>query len=217
MKNISKLYFFYPFSLLVVLSMSVALSGNLFVNTEYTFSIWFILFSISFFLGWIMHGGFQWKSGIKIISITTVIAVLLSLIAVALFRDVFEMNNSLVGNVVLYSLRVTLLGLGSLFGLSIAENMKNQKLIEESKVVKDVPEYDASQKAEFYIKEAKLKAEKIVFEAEKEAEKMKERKQQVELQLRELIHTEREVIRRYENEDTLDIIDVDSDSNQLKQ
>lgn len=213
MKDISKLYFFYPFALLVVLSMSVALSGNLFVNSEYTFSIWFILFLISFFLGWLIHSGFQWKSGIKIISITTAIAVLFSLIAVALFRDVFEIKNSVVSNVVLYSLRVTLLGLGSLFGLSIAENIKNQKLIQESKVEKDFPELGYTQKAEFYIKEAKLKAEKIVFEAEKEAEKMRDQKQQVETQLRELIHTEREVIRKYENEDTLDIIDVDPDSN----
>ena len=61
--------------------------------------------------------------------------------------------------------------------------------------------------ADLLIREAKLKAEKLLFDAEKEYNTIKERKMQIEIQLRELIHTEREVIRNYENISTSEQMD----------
>ncbi len=86
--------------------MSVALSGNLFANSDYTFAIWFILFLVSFIIGWLMHRGFQYENGVKVILITTVVAIILSLSVVVIFRDSYDFNTSLVVNVVLYSLRI---------------------------------------------------------------------------------------------------------------
>jgi hypothetical protein len=182
--------------------MSVALSGSLFANSEFTFAIWFILLMAAFVFGWLIHKGFQYNDGIKVIMVTTIISIVLSLSVVVIFRDNFDFNNSLVVNIVLYSLRVLVLGLSGIFGLTVVENMKNQKSIVKSNIEQELPEFDPSQKAEYYIKEAKLKAEKIIFSAEKNVQQIEDRKKQIEIQLRELIHTEREVIRSYESEDS---------------
>ncbi len=201
MNEIKKGYFLYPLFLTFLLVVSNLLNANLFVNSEYTFAVWFILLLASFATGWLMNSGFKWSNGNKVIFIVTIISIIITLSLVALFRNSFDMNNSLLGNLVLYSLRVLVLGLSALFGLSISENLKLQEKIEDSKLGDEVQDVSTSDKAEYYIKEAKLKAEKLLFEAEKEAQQIKESKTQIEIQLRELIHTEREVIRKYEIED----------------
>lgn len=213
MKNINKLYFFYPLVLLIILVMSVSLSNNLFIDQKFTFAIWFILLLATFTLGWLMHSGFKWKNGIKIILITTVIAVIIGLTIVMLFSGSFEKSSSFLGNIVSYALRIVTLGLSGIFGLSIAENVKNEKFASQSIGEQSQPENDIVDKTEYYIKEAKLKAEKIVFDAEKDIQQIQERKKQIEIQLRELIHTEREVIRSYENEDSNNSSVDDSDKN----
>lgn len=213
MKNINKLYFFYPLVLLIILVMSVSLSNNLFIDQKFTFAIWFILLLATFTLGWLMHSGFKWKNGIKIILITTVIAVIIGLTIVMLFSGSFEKSSSFLGNIVSYALRIVTLGLSGIFGLSIAENVKNEKIASQSIGEQSQPENDIVDKTEYYIKEAKLKAEKIVFDAEKNIQQIQERKKQIEIQLRELIHTEREVIRSYENEDSNNSTVDDSDKN----
>jgi hypothetical protein len=84
--------------------------------------------------------------------------------------------------------------------LAIAEILKNKNRTNENE---DDENYDSSydnKESEIFINEAKLKAEKIIFEAEKEAQSINERKTKIEMQLRELIQTEREVIRNYEKE-----------------
>ena len=76
-------------------------------------------------------------------------------------------------------------------------DIKNEKIAIGK--TNEEPENKLSNNSDFFIKEAKLRAEKIIFDAEKEANKINERKTQIEIQLRELIHTEREVIRNYES------------------
>lgn len=147
-----------------------------------------------------MNSGFKWENGIKVISIITFVSVVLSLALVVLFRDSFDLNSSIIDNFILYSLRVFVIGIFSIFGLSIAEvtKLKNETIEnEDNKNDESLPKNNES---EYVIKEAKLKAEKIIFEAEKEAQNINERKVRVEIQLRELIQTEREVIRNYEKE-----------------
>jgi hypothetical protein len=200
--DINKIYFLFPVFLAFLLVISNLLNANLFVNAEYTFAVWFIFMLAAFVSGWIMNSVFQWNDGIKIISITIAVSIVLSLLFVAIFRHNFDMNNSFMGNLVLYSLRVLVLGLSSLFGFSVSENMKHKTNSENEESIDEIPEVDMSDKAEYYIKEAKLKAEKILFEAEKDAQKIIERKDKIETQLRELINTEREVIRKYELEET---------------
>jgi vacuolar-type H+-ATPase subunit H len=147
-----------------------------------------------------MYSGFRWKAGVKVNVIVTVISVVISLILVVVFRNKFDLDNSLIDNIIHYSLRVFILGVFSLFGLAIAEISKNKNVINEDIDNENYESSSANNESEHYINEAKLKAEKIIFEAEKEAKSINERKIKIEMQLRELIQTEREVIRNYEKE-----------------
>ena len=148
-----------------------------------------------------MNSGFKWEVGVKVISIVTLVSVIVSLVIVSLFKNSFDIDNSLIDNFIHYSLRVFVLGMFSVFGLSIAETIKLKKVIVENEDDEYYEDSPKKSESELVIKEAKLKAEKIIFEAEKEAQNINDRKTQIEIQLRELIQTEREVIRNYERED----------------
>ncbi len=194
-----------------VSTISVLLSANVFVNSEYTFAVWFLLMLATFSLGWLMYSGFGWGNGSKIVLGSIAISIVFSLIVVAGFTSYLDTHNSLIGNLVLYTLRTVVLGFSGLFGLLFAENTKHRTEVGCGK--NDIPEeIDESQKAEYYIKEAKLQAEKIIFNAEKDVQELNGRKAQIEIQLRELIHTEREVIRKYESEDITNKKDDESES-----
>jgi len=195
--EIKKIYFIFPLLLAFLLVLSNSLNTNMFTNSSSTFLVWFVLMLMSFFIGWVINNSFKWEKGIKTIFIVIFSSIFLSLVIVALFRNSFDLNTTLLGNFVFYSLRVFVLGSISIFGLSVAENIKNGKIISEK--TNQVSENNLSNNSDFLIKEAKLKAEKIIFDAEKEANKINERKVQIEIQLRELIHTEREVIRNYDS------------------
>ncbi|PIQ09355.1 MAG: hypothetical protein COW71_07025 [Ignavibacteriales bacterium CG18_big_fil_WC_8_21_14_2_50_31_20] len=197
MIEIKKIYFIFPLLLAFLLVFSNSLNTNIFANSNYTFLVWFVLMLMSFVIGWVINYSFKWEKGIKTIFIVIFSSIFLSLVLVALFRNSFDLNTTLLGNFVLYSLRIFVLGSISIFGLSVAENIKNEKIAIGK--TNEEPENKLSNNSDFFIKEAKLRAEKIIFDAEKEANKINERKTQIEIQLRELIHTEREVIRNYES------------------
>jgi len=197
MIEIKKIYFIFPLLLAFLLVFSNSLNTNIFANSNYTFLVWFVLMLMSFVIGWVINYSFKWEKGIKTIFIVIFSSIFLSLVIVALFRNSFDLNTTLLGNFVLYSLRIFVLGSISIFGLSVAENIKNEKITIGK--TNEEPENNLSNNSDFFIKEAKLRAEKIIFDAEKEANKINERKTQIEIQLRELIHTEREVIRNYES------------------
>ncbi len=202
MNEIKKIYFVFPITLSFILIISNLLNANLFVNSDYTFTVWFVLLLASFSVGWLMGKGFKWNEGLKNIYISITFSIVISLILVAIFRNNFSMHSSLLGNLVLYSLRVLVLGSSAIFGLSVSVNGKGENVVENNSPMDTTQDVDMSQKEEYFIKEAKLKAEKILFEAKKEAQQIKDSKAQMERELRELIHTEREVIRSYEKEET---------------
>ena len=197
MNEIKKIYFIFPLFLTFLFVFSNSLNANIFVNSDYTFLVWFVLMLLSFFTGWFINYSFKWEKGIKIIFITIFTSIILSLVIIALLRNSFDLHSTLLGNFVLYSLRIFVLGSISIFGLSFAENIKNRNIIFEN--TNNKQENNLSDNAEFLIKEAKLKARILLLDAEKEYTQIKERKTQIEIQLRELINTEREVIRNYEN------------------
>ena len=147
-----------------------------------------------------MHSGFKWKAGVKVSLIATVASIIVSLGLIAIFRDKFDLDNSLIDNLIHYSLRVFVVGIFSIFGLSISEIIKNKNVTTANKDNENYESSAATNESEYYINEAKLKAEKIIFEAEKKTQSINERKTKIEMQLRELIQTEREVIRNYEKE-----------------
>jgi len=206
-KEIKNILFVYPISLTFLLLLSNLLSANIFVNSDFTFLVWFVLMLVAFFIGWFINSSFKWLLGIKVVFISIISAILLSFIIIFLFRSSFSINNSLIGNIVLFSIRIFVLGSISIFGISFSENLKNRQQNDNlDKPEENIPTNNV-ENADLLIREAKLKAEQILFNAEKEINQIKERKMQIEIQLRELIHTEREVIRNYENISTSEQID----------
>jgi hypothetical protein len=51
------------------------------------------------------------------------------------------------------------------------------------------------------IEEAKLKADKMIFQAQQSVDDLIERKNQIERRLKEFINTEKELIKKYESEE----------------
>lgn len=207
MKEIKNIFFVYPISLTFLLLLSNLLSANIFVNSDFTFLVWFVLMLVGFFIGWFINSSFKWLLGIKVVFISIISAILLSFIIIFLFRSSFSINNSLIGNIVLFSIRIFVLGSISIFGISFSENLKNRQQNDNLDKTDENITKSELENADLLIREAKLKADKLLFDAEKEYNAIKERKMQIEIQLRELIHTEREVIRNYENISTSEQID----------
>jgi len=206
-KEIKNILFVYPISLTFLLLLSNLLSVNIFVNSDFSFLVWFVLMLVAFFIGWFINSSFKWLLGIKVVFISIISAILLSFVIILLFKSSFSINNSLIGNIVLFSIRIFILGSFSIFGISISENLKNRLQNDNmDKADENIPTNNV-ENADLLIREAKLKAEKLLFDAEKEYNTIKERKMQIEIQLRELIHTEREVIRNYENISTSEQMD----------
>jgi hypothetical protein len=206
-KEIKNILFIYPISLAFLLLLSNLLSANIFVNSDFTFLVWFVLMLVAFFIGWFINSSFKWLLGIKVVFISIMSAIILSFVIFLLFGNSFSINNSLIGNIVLFSIRIFVLGSISIFGISISENFNNRQQNDNLDKPDENSPTNNVENADLLIREAKLKAEKLLFDAEKEYNAIKERKMQIEIQLRELIHTEREVIRNYENISTSEQID----------
>jgi signal transduction histidine kinase len=206
-KEIKNILFIYPISLAFLLLLSNLLSANIFVNSDFTFLVWFVLMLVAFFIGWFINSSFKWLLGIKVVFISIISAILLSFVIILFFGNSFSINNSLIGNIVLFSIRIFVLGSISIFGISISENFNNRQQNDNLDKPDENSPTNNVENADLLIREAKLKAEKLLFDAEKEYNAIKERKMQIEIQLRELIHTEREVIRNYENISTSEQID----------
>ncbi len=195
MKTTKITYYVLPLFLLFLMVVSTLLNANLFANEDYTFVVWFILMFAAFANGKFMSPVFSRYSGAKNIIIVTAIAAILNIGIVATFNEKFSVHSTFIGNLVLYGLRTTVLGFSAFFGLIFNNDTEKIELNENSN---ETPK----EESDLVIREAKLEAEKIFFEAQKEVEKIKDNKNKIEVELRELIHTEREVIRNYENEDT---------------
>ena len=89
------------------------------------------------------------------------------------------------------------------FGMAIAELLQLQREISSHKQKSSVYEkaiIDSQKAAENNIEEARLKAERILFEAEKEAQLIIEKKNRIESQLKEFIQAEKELILKYESD-----------------
>lgn len=60
---------------------------------------------------------------------------------------------------------------------------------------------NAQKEAQFIVEDARMKADKMLYDAQKAADEIIERKNQVEYRLREFIAVERELIKKYESEE----------------
>lgn len=195
------LYYSTPVLLSILMFISNFLSTDLFDGSFQNFSVWFVLSLFVFACGWLMDKTFGWTFGGKVLFAVIIATVVFSDLLVLFFRIYFGVNELLTENLILYSLRNITLGAMAFFGMAVAEVLYLQREITTYKEKSNACEKalnDSQKAADNTIDEAKLKAERIIFEAEKEAAIVTEKKNRIENQLKEFIQAEKELIGKYE-------------------
>ena len=168
------------------------------------FSVWFVLSLFSFACGWLINKTLGYNHGGKVIFAVIVSAAFISVILVSLFSGYFGLNEMLVENMILYILRNIMLGAMSFFGMALCELITYQKDSSPSKVKEDDSKKvlaNAQKEAQIIIEEAKLKADKMIYQVGQGINEMVDRKNQIERRLKEFIAAERDLIRKYESEE----------------
>ncbi|MBN1639366.1 MAG: hypothetical protein JW866_10380 [Ignavibacteriales bacterium] len=195
-----------PVLLAILIFSSNFLSTNLFGfdNEFQNFSIWFVLSFFCFACGWLIDKTLGWIYGGKIVFAISVSTVFLTVMLVFFFRDYFHVNDPSTENLILYSLRNIYLGAIGYFGMVvpelIASQRENEKLNLKIEFVQEtIP--NAKKEAENTINESKIKSEKILQQAEVKLEEINIAKRKIEDELSQLIITERELLKQFENKE----------------
>jgi len=198
-----KYYFIVPAIIAVLIFASNFLNTTLFGVGTGDFSVWFVLAVFLFSSGWFMNATIGWINGGKILFAVVVAITAVSVIMVTLFRGYFGLSELLVENLLIFALRNIFLGAMGFFGMAISENMLLQKEIGAYKSKNNDYEKhveNAKKEAQLTINEAKIKAEKLIFEAQKKSRTIIDTKNIIERNLKEFIQTERELLRKYEED-----------------
>jgi signal transduction histidine kinase len=205
--KIKIIYYFVPLLLAFIMFAANFLSTNLFQVDVQNFTVWFVLSIFAFACGWLINKLIGWKQGGKIVFAVIVATVIISIAMVSVFNDYFGVNRLLTENLVLYPLRNIMLGAVGFFGMTLCELIRLQsevsKLSEVKNSIKSNGDHEARE-AELVLSEAKLEAQKIVFDARKKAEEYEASYRTFEYKLKELVHMEKELIKKYEEEDKKD-------------
>jgi len=195
-------HFFIPILLALLMFGSNFLNTNIFDFGNNAFAVWFVLLLLCFACGWYMDRTLNWNLGGKVVFATIVAATFISLVVVVTFREYFFGNQTVVEDLVMYTLRNITLGSISFFGLAVAEILmleKNYAIVSEKLKLFETVLHDSGKEAELKIKEAELNAGKIVQEAEMEAKEVLMKKERIQKELKDFIQIEKELIRKYEN------------------
>ncbi|MGD8306201.1 MAG: hypothetical protein PVF17_06075 [Ignavibacteria bacterium] len=202
MQKVSYINYATPVLLGVLIFSSDFLNTSLFNFGEQNFAVWFVLSILCFACGWYINKIFGWHRGGKIVFAVIIGITVFSMFIVTFFGSYFAANELLTENLILYSLRNITLGAMSFFGMSVQEvinNRKNSAELEKQVGILERETEVVKKEAELIIKEAAVKAEKIVNEAQAKANQIIQTKESVEQELRELIQTEKELIKQYED------------------
>lgn len=197
------IYYLLPALLALLMFSSNFLNPGIFETGMKNFSVWFVLSLFAFACGWLINKTLEWVYGGKIVFAVIVATSIVSLLFVSFFNGFFNPGNLLTENMILYTLRNITLGLMGFFGMAVEETYRLQHLNAELKNKADFYDRDAEsnkKEAELIIEEAKIKAERIVLDAEKKSADLISRKNKIEHQLQELLQIEREILRKYEND-----------------
>jgi len=203
-KELKKYYYLIPALLAIIIIASDFLSTEIFKSSFQNFSVWFVLSVIAFAIGWFSNKSFGYHFGGKIIFAVIIASAIFSIILLTLFKEYFGLSDLLVENLILFTLRNIMLGSMAFFGMVVCELLILQKeLVKNSSKEDEVNKIlmDAQREAQIAIEEAKLKADKMLFDVQKKLNDMIERKNQIERRLKEFIQTERELLKQYEKEE----------------
>jgi len=190
--------------LALIIFASNFLSTDIFQAGYQNFAVWFVLSIFAFACGWLINRTLGYNHGGKVIFAVIVSSVFLTIILISLFSEYFGLSNLLVENMILFTLRNITLGAMGLFGMVVCELLIIQKESETGKKKLDEIKKlltSAQREAQIIVEEARLKADKILYDAQKAADEILEKKKYIEAQLKEFIAAEKELIKKYESEE----------------
>lgn len=198
------IYYALPVLLAIIIFASDFLSTDIFQVNVQNFTVWFVLSIFCFATGWLINKTLGWRHGGKVVFSVIVATVFVSLVMISIFNDYFGINNLLTENLILYSLRNIMLGAMAFFGMAIAEmlSLQNQlaQELQKNHVIKS-SEDSNEKRINTLLNEAKLKADKMVFDAESKLRMAEMKIATIELRIKEIIQIEKELIKKYEQED----------------
>lgn len=183
------------------LFISNFLNTNLFDFGQLNFAVWFVLSIFSFSCGWFINRVLGWQHGGKVVFAIIIAVTIVSLFIIIFFNEYFSAAELLTENIILYSLRNIMLGAMGFFGMALQEVLGSEResvILKEKIKVYEQTMLDAKREAEITLKEAKVKAQKLINDAELHAKNTILKKERIEMELKEFIHTERELIKKYE-------------------
>lgn len=190
-----------PLLLGVFILASNFLNTDLFNFGEKNFAVWFVLSLLCFASGWYINKSLGWHYGGKVLFAVVVSVTIISVVMIIFFSPYFGANELLTENLILFSLRNIFLGAMGIFGMAIQEILGSEKealVLREKVKLLEAAANDTKKEAELILKEAKLKAGKIIQDAELNAKNTFLKKERIEKELKEFIQTERELINKYE-------------------
>jgi hypothetical protein len=189
-----------PFLLGLLIFASNFLNTSLFNFGDRNFAVWFVLSVLCFACGWYINKSLGWQLGGKVVFAVIVAVTLISLVIIIFFNEYFGTFELLTENLILFSLRNIILGAMGIFGMSIQEVLSRESealiLREKVKILEETA-VDSKKESALALREASLKAEKIINDAEANAKNTFLKKERIEQELKEFIQTERELIKRY--------------------
>lgn len=185
----------------VLIFASNFLNTDLFVFGDNNFAVWFVLSIMCFACGWFINKTLGWQHGGKVVFAVIVGVTFLSIFMITFFDEYFASSELIFENVILYSLRNITLGAMGFFGMAmqivLAEESEVVLLREKLKILEEI-RYDRNKESELELKEAEIKARKIILDAEVQSKNMILKKERIERELREFIQAEKELIKKYE-------------------
>ena len=194
------LLYLIPFLLACLVFISNLLDTKLFQPGEMGFAVWFILALFCFGCGLFMNKSFGWEKGINVILPVVVATSVVSIAAVAFFREYFQPQMT-AEILLLYALRNIFLGAMGFFGMLLDEvkalQTRNTTITEKLQFIEETIK-DTRKESDLIIREAQVKANKILNDADSASKNTILRKERIEREIREFIQIEKELVRKYE-------------------
>lgn len=188
------------------LLIALLMYASNFIGVDYfnfganNFAVWFVLSVMCFASGWFLSRQAGWQYGGKILFAVIVATLVLSLFTITFFEEYFGRDNISAENIILYSLKNITLGAMGFFGMAIQFILQSAReviLLKEKIKILEESKSDYKLQGALIIKEAELKAREIVSNAELEAEKINLMKTKTEEELKQLIKSEFELLKKY--------------------
>ena len=181
------IYYLTPGLLTVIIFASNFLSTDIFRAGYQNFSVWFVLSLFSFACGWLINKTLGYNHGGKVVFAVIVASAFISVLMVSIFSEYFGLSALLVENMILYLLRNITLGSMAFFGMALCEVIILQKTQIQNKVKNEDGSRElanAQKEAQVIVEEAKLKAEKLLYNTQQKVDSVLEKKNLIERRLK---------------------------------